>query len=280
MLEKIKKFFGIENSEHQIDTYIELEKSINDNKNKALLFCQDYLPEINKLQKNFNLMSIYNELTKSESKKLESFFMVDKIKSKLDLLKSEYYIEIGKLKKENDLSETKLNKLRENKELVSIVEYQKKFDSLNKSLSIVTESFLSDKISKEMFAKAVSTYKKELGVDTLEKAIKPGKVKIVMDEFKNGDLKTEADKKVTNPKQAIAIALNEAGMSKSENIQKFKEWCKNNKKEPDEKNIIEYIKKYDLNNEIKDILISNLNKSLNSELNTENKLQNKFEQWL
>ena len=44
----------------------------------------------------------------------------------------------------------------------------------------------------------------------------PSKIKTVMKEFKEGKLKSGAsDKKVTNPKQAMAIALSEAGMSKS-----------------------------------------------------------------
>jgi Family of unknown function (DUF6496) len=43
-------------------------------------------------------------------------------------------------------------------------------------------------------------------------------VKRVMHEFKHGELKTAAGKrKVKNPKQAIAIALHEAGASKNEN---------------------------------------------------------------
>jgi hypothetical protein len=40
------------------------------------------------------------------------------------------------------------------------------------------------------------------------------KVQTVMREFKSGDLKSSSGKKVTNPKQAIAIALSEAGKSK------------------------------------------------------------------
>ena len=44
---------------------------------------------------------------------------------------------------------------------------------------------------------------------------KPGKVKKVMHEFKAGKLHSgKSDKIVKNPKQAIAIALSEAGMSK------------------------------------------------------------------
>src|SRR4051812_35214621 len=40
-----------------------------------------------------------------------------------------------------------------------------------------------------------------------------GKVKRVMHEFKEGELKSGGRKKVTNPKQAIAIALSEARQS-------------------------------------------------------------------
>ena len=40
------------------------------------------------------------------------------------------------------------------------------------------------------------------------------KVGVVMGEFKRGDLKSSSGKKVTNPKQAMAIALSEAGKSK------------------------------------------------------------------
>jgi hypothetical protein len=41
------------------------------------------------------------------------------------------------------------------------------------------------------------------------------KVGSVMSEFKKGKLKSSSGKKVTNPKQAIAIGLSEAGMSKN-----------------------------------------------------------------
>lgn len=40
------------------------------------------------------------------------------------------------------------------------------------------------------------------------------KVSKVMSEFKAGKLKSSSGSKVTNPKQAIAIGLSEAGMSK------------------------------------------------------------------
>ena len=40
------------------------------------------------------------------------------------------------------------------------------------------------------------------------------KVRTVMREFKEGKLKSSSGQKVTNPKQAIAIGLSEAGLSK------------------------------------------------------------------
>ena len=39
---------------------------------------------------------------------------------------------------------------------------------------------------------------------------RPGKVKKVMREFKAGDLKSSSGQRVTNQKQAVAIALSEA----------------------------------------------------------------------
>jgi len=39
---------------------------------------------------------------------------------------------------------------------------------------------------------------------------RPAKVKKVMGEFKSGSLKSSSGQKVTNPRQAVAIALSEA----------------------------------------------------------------------
>lgn len=47
------------------------------------------------------------------------------------------------------------------------------------------------------------------------KGYSKGKIATVMREFKRGDLKSGGSgKKVSNPKQALAIALSEAGMSR------------------------------------------------------------------
>jgi len=49
---------------------------------------------------------------------------------------------------------------------------------------------------------------------------KQAKVGTVMREFKSGALKSSSGKKVTNPKQAIAIGLSEAGMTKPKRSKK------------------------------------------------------------
>ena len=46
--------------------------------------------------------------------------------------------------------------------------------------------------------------------NTGKQVTRPGKVKTVMHEFKAGTLKSSSGQRVTNPKQAVAIALSEA----------------------------------------------------------------------
>lgn len=46
------------------------------------------------------------------------------------------------------------------------------------------------------------------------KEAKKAKVGIVMAEFKRGNLKSSSGSTVTNPKQAVAIAMSESGQSK------------------------------------------------------------------
>jgi len=49
---------------------------------------------------------------------------------------------------------------------------------------------------------------------------KKNKVRKVMKEFQSGSLKSSSGQKVKNPKQAVAIALSEAGMSKPKSRKK------------------------------------------------------------
>lgn len=43
---------------------------------------------------------------------------------------------------------------------------------------------------------------------------KQAKIRLVMQEFKAGKLKSSSGEKVTSPKQALAVALSESGMSR------------------------------------------------------------------
>jgi len=52
------------------------------------------------------------------------------------------------------------------------------------------------------------------------KAGKRVAIKNDMDRFKSGTLKSSSGQKVTNPKQAIAISLSEAGVSKKKSKKK------------------------------------------------------------
>lgn len=52
----------------------------------------------------------------------------------------------------------------------------------------------------------------------------------VMHEFKHGELETSTGKKVTNPRQAVAIAMHEAGTTDQESDQENKENLKRTKK--------------------------------------------------
>ena len=54
-------------------------------------------------------------------------------------------------------------------------------------------------------------------------------VERVMHEYKHGELESGGGKKVKNPKQAVAIALHEAGASKFESREKNKEHLRKTK---------------------------------------------------
>lgn len=55
-------------------------------------------------------------------------------------------------------------------------------------------------------------------------------MKRVMHEYKEGELKSSRGKKVTSPKQAVAIGLHESGSSKYESKEKNKQNLKHTKK--------------------------------------------------
>lgn len=64
----------------------------------------------------------------------------------------------------------------------------------------------------------------ELGAGAKKRKKLPHKEKVgvVMSEFKHGTLNSGSGEKVTNPKQAIAIAMHESGQSKKKKKKKTK----------------------------------------------------------
>ena len=64
--------------------------------------------------------------------------------------------------------------------------------------------------------KAKQAEKKARAAEKKAKKVQPEKVEKVMEEFKEGTLKTSAGETVTDQKQAVAIAMSEAGLSKKE----------------------------------------------------------------
>lgn len=91
---------------------------------------------------------------------------------------------------------------------------QKNLDA-NKDGKISSEDFamLKNKKNKKDVMNEESVEMKKGGMTKGQK-----KVGKVMSEFKAGKLKSSSGKKVTNPKQAIAIGLSEAGMSKKKKM--------------------------------------------------------------
>lgn len=71
-------------------------------------------------------------------------------------------------------------------------------------------------MSKEKRAKEAMKHPDKLGAGAAKRKALPAKEKVgvVMKEFDRGTLHSGSGAKVTNPKQAIAIGLSEAGLSK------------------------------------------------------------------
>lgn len=88
-----------------------------------------------------------------------------------------------------------------------------KRDATEISMSEITEIGKSEEKPKPQYdAKYFTTMtkaQKYIVANAIEKAKKKSKIETVMSEFKSGKLKSSSGKKVTSPKQAIAIAISE-----------------------------------------------------------------------
>jgi len=108
-----------------------------------------------------------------------------------------------------------------------------------KQKKIASKAGDPNKIDAKDFAVLKAEKAKGRGMGLEDEKLKPGKEYVekakggmtkgqkkvgkVMKEFKEGKLKSSSGKKVTNPKQAIAIGLSEAGMSKPKKVVKAEE---------------------------------------------------------
>jgi Family of unknown function (DUF6496) len=75
---------------------------------------------------------------------------------------------------------------------------------------------MQHKKDKEKRKKEAMNHPDKLGAGAKKRKNLPSKEKVgvVMSEFKHGTLNSGSGQKVTNPKQAIAIGMSEAGLSK------------------------------------------------------------------
>jgi hypothetical protein len=159
MLESVRRLFLIDPLEDRIKEVLTLEKSIKENKDKAIESARNFLPIIESLEKNVRVMSIYCDLKKSDTvKRAEGLIMLERFNDKLDIAKSEYYREIGDLRRVNDVYESKLKYLRRDKDLIKGLYSYNKEIVLEEGFSRVMDGFKKGFISKEVLLKAARNY--------------------------------------------------------------------------------------------------------------------------
>lgn len=159
MLEEIRKLFLIDPIEKRIEDALLLEKSINNNKANALELAQGFIPLLESLSKNVESMEKYCELEKSDSiKHAEGLILLDRMRNKLAIAESEYFREIGQLRKSNSELEVKFNRFKKDKEAYNEFILKKENNSLDEGFLCVIDAFKKGYISKELFMKSVSSF--------------------------------------------------------------------------------------------------------------------------
>lgn len=295
MINKIRNFLNFNSISRNVEIVLDLEKSIQLNKDEALSKAEYYVPIISKLEKSVKAMEIFCGVQKDDIKKAEGEILLDKLKDKFSVAKSEYYTNIGELRKSNKLLGSKISRLMSNNKINEAVNKFKYKVSLGDSFNHITDEFIKGNISPDLYAKSIVNFKKLFGnpevlfksevidgnlqqdidnlgkideellkkseekdsfkeffpkneenieeiheisslglvksLEIIEKAIDRGKIEgkevkkakkvaqekkvaKVMSEFKAGTLKSGSGKVVTDKDQALAIAMNEARLSK------------------------------------------------------------------
>jgi len=239
MLDKIRKFLGFNNIEENIELVLGLEKSIQENKDKAIEFGEDFLPIISNLEKSVKVSSIYCDIYKEEQKGFDHLVILESTKDKLSNINSDYFGKIGELRKSNNKLNSKLSNLMAKPAIIEAITRYKHKESLEKAFNHITDEFLKGNVDDKLYSKSFIKFKTEsegnerdIQIDAIQKAYKEGrlpqdlfekavktaqekKVSKVMSEFKAGDLKSGSGEKVVDKDQAIAIAMSESGISKA-----------------------------------------------------------------
>lgn len=124
-----------------------------------------------------------------------------------------YYFDGSTIVNEDDVELQKsLDKLCEdlNKGAIQVLEFDKALSEIEKSYE-------------KYYIRKGAEFKAFVRLNNMSKSSSSEKVGTVMKEYKEGTLKTSSGKTVKDKDQAIAIALSEAGLSKSEDAE-IKEW--------------------------------------------------------
>lgn len=227
MIEKILKLLNYNSLEVKVKEY--QENRANVNIQKGIL--DDLVLEFNQENKIYlNRNKILNEDIEKGINTESSTNVLEKIHNKRQFYLKDYIKNLSKIKESIEKSEKKVSKIeKSNPTLIKIVTEIEKQENLEKSFAVIEKAFQENLISEEQFNKAKENFLIK-GNKQVKEALNPpkkeakkskkltakDKVHAVMSEFKAGTLNSSSGEKVTDRKQAVAIAMSEAGLSKSE----------------------------------------------------------------
>lgn len=222
MFDKIRQILGLTNLEENVKLFLDLEKSIQQNKSEALELGTEFIPKIIEREKQVKVMSHYNSIVKSDMKKLDGMFLLDKLKSKLTDLKSSYYISIGELRKSNELFNSKIDRLSKKKGVEQAITLYKKKEGSEKAINLISEEFMKGNISQELYNHSFINYAKENGIEKAKyiKKTKDGN-------FQPTELQKKAGNYKKDKKKARGLTVtieNKEGSIRSGKDKNGKEW--------------------------------------------------------
>jgi len=142
----IESIFG--SLEKDVEKVLDIEKSIQDNKLKAVELSQEFNPIIKRLERDFNIYTYYCNIKKGEERD-DGLITLNRLNDKLKKAKSEYFKELSELRKSNTKLSDKLQDLLSKDQVKELVEKTKKKDSIDKIIKSLNEGVLEyDKLEK------------------------------------------------------------------------------------------------------------------------------------